>query len=276
MKDILKNTHDNLLKIANSLIDIENDIDLVSTIFKNKIQGEGRIFFITAGISIDLFNAFKNEVNQNYHVPKKKILVLLNRSRNYIWENQITENLDELSSSSIIEMQDRKFTKDDVLVAFSYSGLTDFVNTGVEYANKIGAEVVYILNNENKDMEKYCTHVIKLQNIDERVIGLGGTLPATYQKIVIDIILHFTLEKLGRIYKGNLISVQAKTKKMFFESIVILSNEFGLTYSEAEELLVKNNKSLPAAFISKSKNINYEESLKLLEENNWNIEKILS
>ena len=146
-----------LNKITESTSNIESvifDIEKLAKRISEKLNEEGRIIFVGAGISSEMSKIIIDELWFNFSIPKGKFLSLTS-ARNYVEYIDTWKELEELSSTSIFELDELGLKNNDIVIGLSSSGKTQYVLSAVKYAHDIGCLTACITDINNSEISKY-------------------------------------------------------------------------------------------------------------------------
>ncbi len=264
-------------KIINALDKIDYSqtaIDVVADLIADKIENKsGRVIFIGAGISADIANIVVNQLKFDFQV--EDVFISITAGKKYGDLIVKWKELEEIPSVSIFELNSVEINSNDILFAFSASGKTKYIISAIKYAKERGCKTVLMTDFDNSTAYRVADYVINTNFGKPSIIGLNPADGGTIQKIYIDNLIFTSLEKAGRLYKGNIVFLRPITKKIERNCIEIICNLTNLSVEEATLALNKNNRSLEHTIISTLKNVDYNEADKMLIENNFNFNKII-
>lgn len=266
---------ENIFSQKDNIKNIENEIMNLSKSVTKKIRGEGRIIFIGAGISSEISKMIIDELWFDFQIPKFKFLSLTG-SRNFVDSLDSWKELEEISSASIFELDELQIDKNDLVIALSSSGKTEYVLGALSYANDLGCETAIITDTNNSEKFVKTDHFLNANFSNPIILGLNAAEGASIQKIVIDLIIYNSMEEIGRIWKNELIFIRPISKKLEKYCIEVISRLLNIDYKNSIKIFNENNRSLEVSIITQIKNISKEEALSLLKKYPYDFKKIIS
>jgi N-acetylmuramic acid 6-phosphate etherase len=102
----------------------------------------------------------------------------------------------------------------DVLIAVAASGTTPFTLACLRAANARGALTVGIANNPGTPLLAEAAHPIFLDTGPEPIAGSTRMNAGTAQRIALNLLSTLLMIRLGRVYKGLMVDVQASNAKL--------------------------------------------------------------
>ncbi len=264
-----------LNKSLKNINDASNDIEKLAKVISKKLDEDGRIIFVGAGLSPEMAKIIIDELWFNFQIKKGKILSLT-AARNYVEDTDTWKELEEVSSTSIFELDELGLNNKDLVIGLSSSGKTQYVVSAIKYAHDIGCETAAITDVDNSMIGENANYIINTKFSKPPILGLNAAEGGTIQKIILDLLIYNAMSFSGRVYKNLLVymkPVSAKIERYCIETILKLTE---LNEEEAIALFEKSNKRLEIAILSTLLGCSFEESETKLIENKYNFNKIFS
>ncbi len=259
----------------NQLDSIEPEIESLSNRISEMIQSdEGRIIFVGAGISADMAEIIIEEMWFNFQIPVGKF-ISLTAAKSYAQSVEKWKELEELTQTSVFELEEINLKEEDLLIGLSSSGKTKYVVAALNYAMQQGCETALITDMGNTELTEQTTYSINTRFGNPIVTGLNAAEGSTVQKIILDNVIYLAMEKSGRIYKDHLVYMRPVSNKIETYCINVLKNLLDSSYEDAAIVFENNERSLELSIISSLKNVSTDEARDLLFENKGNLNKIL-
>ncbi|MGF0539063.1 N-acetylmuramic acid 6-phosphate etherase [Agrobacterium sp. ES01] len=213
----------------------------------NTINRGGRVFYCGAGSSGLMALADALEIPGTFGIHKSQIRILLAEGLNTI------ESF-EASAEDSAEEADAVFAKqairsDDCFLLLSASGSTPFVMEMAHAAKTAGAETIAITNNSESELGRICAIAIDLDTPPEVVAGSTRLGAATAQKIVLNSISTLVGARLGHVYKGHMVNLNAANSKLRKRAVRIVSAIAETSDEHAGELLDKTGGDVKTAIL---------------------------
>ncbi len=178
------------------------------------------------------------------------------------------EGAEDSKSQAIKDLKKIKLNEKDFLIGIAASGRTPYVISGIEYANKLGANTGSLSTSKDSEVGKIAK--IKIEPVvgAEPITGSTRMKSGTAQKLVLNMISTGTMIKLGKVYKNWMIDVKPSNEKLIERTINIVKEITGGDREEIVEALSKCNHSSKIAVVMIMKKVDVKEAEKLIEENN--------
>jgi N-acetylmuramic acid 6-phosphate etherase len=135
----------------------------------------------------------------------------------------------------------------DVLIAVAASGTTPFTLACLREAKRRGALTVGMTNNSGTPLLEEAEHPILLQTGAEPIAGSTRMNAGTAQRIALNLLSSLLMIRLGRVYKGLMVDVQASNAKLAARRESILFTITGRSRDEVRAALERTNGSVKLA-----------------------------
>ncbi len=259
----------------NQLDSIESQIEILAKRISEMIQSNnGRIIFVGAGISADMAKIIIEEMWFNFQIPVGKF-ISLTAAKSYAQSVEKWKELEELSQTSVFELEEINLQPEDLLIGLSSSGKTKYVVAALNFAIQNGCDTALITDMENSELLDKTTYSINTKFGNPIVTGLNAAEGSTVQKIILDNVIYLAMEDAGRIYEDHLVFMKPVSNKIEKYCIDVISKILKISLEESEDIFNKNEKSLELSLIATLKNISTDEARDLLHDNKFNFNKII-
>jgi N-acetylmuramic acid 6-phosphate etherase len=128
-------------------------------------------------------------------------------------------------------------TASDVVVAVAASGTTAYTLAAVRAANAHGALTIALANNAGTPLLEIAAHPILLDTGAEVVAGSTRMKAGTAQKIALNLFSTAVMLRLGRVYKGLMLSMRVSNGKLRRRALDIICDIARVDGAAAEEAL---------------------------------------
>lgn len=237
--DILKVINDEnqnvFSAIEKALPQIEKACDAVTEAIKNG----GRVFYIGSGTSGRLAVCDAAECPPTFGVPYNLFNGIIAGGRDCMFK--AAENAEDNSVLSVEDLKNNSFSEKDILIGISASGSASYVISAIEYAKKLGAKTVSIVNNENTKMESLADIGICADTGEEVLTGSTRMKAGTAQKIILNMLSTVSMTKCGYVYENMMINLKPTNKKLRQRMIGIVVEILKCDEEKAEKLLDESN-----------------------------------
>lgn len=234
--------------VGRSLDKITGVADLILEI----LSKGGRAIYVGAGTSGRIAVQDLVELLPTYGLGKEYFDYVMAGGERALTES--VEGSEDSRNDAIESLKKKNLSSLDVVVGITASGSTPFVLAALEYAKSIGAKTVGITDNLETPVSKIADTCIELLTGAEVIQGSTRMKAGTAQKMTLNMISTTVAVKLGRTYKNTMSHMGSWfNEKLKSRAVSILTEQFGLEDSKAEELLSKNDYNISKAIDSYKK-----------------------
>lgn len=175
-------------------------------------RGEGRLIYIGAGTSGRIGVQDGAELAPTFNWPRERLAFLLAGGEKALM--QAIEDAEDSVREAIFQVEKLAVGRDDVVVALAASGTTPFTVSALKAAASRGAVTVGLANNAATPLLSACKYPILVETEPEVVAGSTRLAAGTAQKVVLNLFSTLLMIRLGRVYRGMMVQVQATNAKL--------------------------------------------------------------
>ena len=179
---------------------------------EDRLKGNGRLVYAGAGTSGRLAVQDGAELTPTFSWPSKRLVFLMAGGDEALL--QAVEGAEDETGAAIGRVREHRVGPDDVLIAVSASGATPFTLACLREARRLGALTIGIANNEGTPILNEAERAIWLDTGSEAIAGSTRLKAGTAQKITLNLISSLLMIRLGRVYDGLMVDVQATNRKL--------------------------------------------------------------
>ena len=207
----------------------------------------GRLIYAGAGTSGRLAVQDGAELMPTFSWPPERLVLLIAGGEEALLhavegaEDQFEHAHDEIARHGV--------TAEDVLIAAAASGTTPFTLACVRAAKAKGALTVGIANNPGTPLLVESDHPILLETGPEPIAGSTRMKAGTAQRIAMNLLSSVLMIRMGRVYEGLMVDVQASNKKLEKRSEQMLRHLTGRSGEEARAALADADGSVKLAVL---------------------------
>ena len=176
------------------------------------VSGGGRVFFVGAGTSGRLGVIEAAEMPPTFGLPGETFQGVIAGGPEAVFRSAEAAEDDEASGAVVLD--ERGFEPRDLLVALSASGGTPFVLGALRRARTLGARTISVTCNRGAAVSGLAEVPIVVEVGPEVVAGSTRMKAGTAQKLVLNMITAAAMARLGRVYDGYMVGVQATSAKL--------------------------------------------------------------
>jgi N-acetylmuramic acid 6-phosphate etherase len=200
-------------------------------------EGKGRLVYAGAGTSGRVAVQDGVELLPTYSWPWERLLFAV--AGGEIALMRAVENAEDDADAGRAFVTDNHIGVDDVVIGVAASGKTPFTLAVLEAARRGGALTIAIANNPATPMLLAAEHAIFLDTGSEPVCGSTRMKAGTAQKVALNMFSTALMVRLGGVYKGLMVAMQATNAKLRVRAgriVMALSNCDNETAARALEV----------------------------------------
>ena len=246
------------LAVEKILPDIARAVDVIA----ERLSAGGRLFYIGAGTSGRLGVLDAAECPPTFGVAPDLVVGLIAGGENAMFV--AVEGAEDDEGQAEIDLKDKNFSRQDVLVGIAASGRTPYVIGALKYAGKIGAATISLTATENSAMSKYAEINLAPITGPEVITGSTRLKAGTAAKLVLNMLSTGTMIKLGKVYGNLMVDVKATNEKLKARALNIVKEATGETDEKAAAALKEADGSAKLAIFMLLTGLNKEIAMETL------------
>ncbi len=207
----------------------------------------GRLIYAGAGTSGRLAVQDGAELMPTFSWPRERLLLLIAGGNEALIH--AVEGAEDDSSRALALIETHKVAGNDVLVAAAASGTTPFTLACVRGARNAGALTVGIANNRDTPLLAEADCPIFLDTGVEPIAGSTRMKAGTAQRITLNLLSSLVMIRLGHVYEGLMVDVQATNKKLTQRSENMLTHLTGRSGKDVRDALSAAEGSVKVAVL---------------------------
>lgn len=234
--DLLVNINKEDHRIADA---VEKEIPKIEQLIERivgSMKKGGRLFYIGAGTSGRLGVLDASEIPPTYGMPDTLVIGLIAGGEAAL-RNPVEAAEDDMAKGWE-ELESYKINRNDTVVGIAASGTTPYVIGALREARKQGIFTAAISCNPDSPVAKEADIAIEPVVGPEFVTGSTRMKSGTAQKLVLNMITTGTMIKLGRVKGNRMVNMQLTNQKLIDRGTHMLTDELGLEYEQAKNLLL--------------------------------------
>lgn len=175
-------------------------------------QGKGRIVYAGAGTSGRVAVQDGVELLPTYSWPWERLAFAV--AGGEIALMRAVENAEDDRDAGRAFVTEQGLGPDDVVIGVAASGKTPYTLAVLEAARERGALTIAMANNPDTPMLSAAEYAILLNTGSEPVCGSTRMKAGTAQKVALNMFSTALMVKLGGVYKGLMVGMQATNAKL--------------------------------------------------------------
>ena len=257
-------------KIAQSVSSIMPKISYLIIDIISKMKENGRLFYVGCGTSGRLGVLDASECPPTFGVADDMVQGII--AGGYKALSKSVENAEDSYEDGYKIIDERKIIKSDIVIGISASGSASYVHGALNSAKKNGCTTALICCNKIKN-ESYIDHLLSIVVGPEIITGSTRMKAGTATKMVLNMISTTVMVKLNKVYGNLMIDLKLNNKKLVKRAISIIMNIASVNQKTAESFLKKAGGNLRIAIIMIKYKKTFNQSEKMLDKFNFDLEK---
>ena len=238
-----------------------------------RLGAGGRLFYIGTGTSGRLGVLDAAECPPTFGVAPELVQAII--AGGYEACHRAVEASEDDAQAGAHDLEQRGFTKTDVVVGIAASGRTPYTVGAVAYARRLGALTIAITCAPESPITKAAAIAIVPVVGPEVIAGSTRLKAGTAQKLVLNMLSTATLTRLGYVTGNRMTNVQTRNAKLRERARRILQAEAGIGEERAREIMDSAAGDLPAALVMSKTGCSRAEAERALEQANGVVGKAL-
>jgi len=239
VQEVLKIINNEDAKITDAinaqLLQIEEAVNKIIT----TLRSDGNVYLVGAGTSGRLCVLEASEIPPTFGLSPERINAIIAGGVEAVFTS-IEEAEDDREDAST-EIEKNGVNARDLVIGVTASGSTPFVLGAIDKAKELGAQTVGLSCNQDTLLSKLVDIAIEVVVGPEIVAGSTRMKAGTTQKMVLNMMTTTAMMKLGLVYDGYMVGVQATNSKLKEREKNIIAAVTGASYDEAEKALKAAN-----------------------------------
>jgi len=210
-----------------------------------RLRDGGRLVYVGAGTSGRLAAQDGAELTPTFSWPQERVLSLLAGGEGALV--QAVEGAEDETEHAAALLRQHGIGDKDALIAVAASGTTPFTLACLREAKLRGALTIGIANNQNTPLLTEADHGIWLDTGPETIAGSTRMKAGTAQKATLNLLSSLVMIRLGHVYGGLMVDVQASNRKLVRRSEDMLMHLTERSREDAREALARADGSVKLA-----------------------------
>jgi N-acetylmuramic acid 6-phosphate etherase len=210
-----------------------------------RLRAGGRLAYAGAGTSGRLAVQDGAELMPTFGWPQDRLLLLIAGGERSLKES--VEGAEDETGQAVDLVRWHALGRDDALITVAASGTTPFTLACLREARARGTLAVGIANNPDTPLLEEADHPVLLDTGPELIAGSTRMKAGTAQKTALNLLSSLVMIRLGRVYGGLMVDVQAGNAKLVQRSENMLVHLTGHSAEEAREALRRADGSVKIA-----------------------------
>ena len=212
-----------------------------------RLQAGGRLVYTGAGTSGRLAVQDGAELMPTFSWPPERLLLLIAGGEEAM--TRAVEGAEDQTAQAAALVQRHGIAANDVLIAVAASGTTPFTLACLREAKQAGALTIGIANNAGTPLLAEAECPVCLETGPEPIAGSTRMNAGTAQRIALNLLSSLVMIRLGRVYAGLMVEVQASNVKLGRRQEKMVMRLTGKSEGEARDALERAGGSVKLAVL---------------------------
>jgi N-acetylmuramic acid 6-phosphate etherase len=187
-------------------------ITAATELAKNALRDRGRLVYVGSGTSGRVAVQDGAELTPTFAWPKERVHFIVAGGDSALATS--IEGAEDDIKDAIHQTDAARLTPQDVVIAVSASGTTPFTVAALQRAEASGAVTIGVANNAATTLLTSAKCPILIETGRELIAGSTRMKAGTAQKVVLNLISSGIMLRLGRVYCGMMVNMQATNAKL--------------------------------------------------------------
>lgn len=179
---------------------------------KDALGDRGRLIYVGAGTSGRVAVQDGAELMPTFAWPKERVCFILAGGESAFVTS--IEGAEDDTDDAVNQITQARLSPWDVVIAVSASGTTPFTVAALQQAGASGAVTIGIANNPGAALLTSAKCPVLIETGRELIAGSTRMKAGTAQKVVLNLISSGIMLRLGRVYRGMMVNMQATNAKL--------------------------------------------------------------
>jgi N-acetylmuramic acid 6-phosphate etherase len=214
---------------------------------EERLRAGGRLVYAGAGTSGRLAVQDGAELMPTFSWPPERLVLLMAGGPDALLR-AVEGAEDEIEHAAAL-VRRHAIEARDALIAVAASGTTPFTVACLREGGACGALTVGIANNLHTPILDEADHPVLLDTGAEPIAGSTRMKAGTAQRVALTVLSSLVMIRLGRVYEGLMVDVQASNQKLVRRSEAILAQLTGHSRDRVRDALRRAHGSVKLALL---------------------------
>ncbi|MGB3027129.1 N-acetylmuramic acid 6-phosphate etherase [Paradevosia shaoguanensis] len=238
-----------------------------------RLSAGGRLIYIGAGTSGRISTQDAAELPPTFNWPSNRAISLMAGGEGAFLRAKEGAEDDEVAG--VADLDGVSVGPNDVVIGVAASGRTPYVIAGLKHARKIGALTIGIYNNRGGRVGEACELPILIETGPEILAGSTRMKAGTAQKAALNCISTGVMIRLGFVYRGKMVEMQATNAKLRERGALMVADLTGTDIEVATKAFAEAGQIIKVAVVMLSLDVSKDEAVAALARANGNLRRAL-
>lgn len=205
----------------------------------------GRLIYVGAGTSGRVAVQDGAELTPTFAWPRDRVHFIIAGGQSAFVAS--IEGAEDDEADAVRQSDAARLSEHDVVIGVAASGTTPFTVAALQRADSCRAVTIGIANNDGTPLLTSAKYPVLVETGRELIAGSTRMKAGTAQKIVLNLISTGIMLRLGRVYRGMMVNMQATNVKLKRRAEVMVARIAGCNEAEAASALAQTNGDIKLA-----------------------------
>lgn len=205
----------------------------------------GRLIYVGAGTSGRVAVQDGAELTPTFAWPRDRVHFIIAGGQSAFVAS--IEGAEDDEADAVAQIDAARLSEHDVVIGVAASGTTPFTVAALQRADRCRAVTIGIASNDGTPLLTSAKYPVLVETGRELIAGSTRMKAGTAQKIVLNLISTGIMLRLGRVYRGMMVNMQATNVKLKRRAEVMVARIAGCSEAEAASALARTNGDIKLA-----------------------------
>lgn len=205
----------------------------------------GRLVYVGAGTSGRVAVQDGAELTPTFAWPRNRVHFIIAGGQSAFVAS--IEGAEDDAADAVRQIDAAQLSEHDVVIGVAASGTTPFTVAALQRADSCRAVTIGIANNDGTPLLTSAKYPVLVETGRELIAGSTRMKAGTAQKIVLNLISTGIMLRLGRVYRGMMVNMQATNVKLKRRAEVMVARIAGCSEAEAASALAQTSGDIKLA-----------------------------
>lgn len=200
-----------------------------------RLTAGGRLAYAGAGTSGRIAVQDAVELVPTFDWPEDRLILMMAGGEAALLRS--VENAEDRADLAAATVEQHAIGASDVLVGVAASGTTQFTVTAVRSARSRGALTIAVANSAETPLLSEADLPVLIDTGAEAIAGSTRMKAGTAQKAALNLFSTALMVRLGRVYRGRMVDMQARNAKLRGRAVRMLQELTGCSTAQAQAAL---------------------------------------
>ena len=240
----------------------------------NEALGDhGRLIYIGAGTSGRVAVQDGAELTPTFAWPRERLRFIIAGGESAFVTS--IEGAEDDVADAIKQIDAARLCPQDVVIAVAASGTTPFTVSALQQAGSYGAVTIGVANNPGTALLTSAKFPVLVETGPELIAGSTRMKAGTAQKVVLNLISTGIMLRLGCVYRGMMVNMQATNAKLKRRAEVMVARIAGCGHEQAASALEQTGGDIKLAALVVL-GCDRDEAERILASHNGNLRRVFA